>query len=176
MRFAETPLPGAYLIEPEPVADGRGFFVRTYCEKEFAAHGIAAPPVQCNVSYNHKRGTVRGMHFQRKPFEEKKLVRCTQGAIYDVIVDIRPDSPAFGRWFGVELTGANQRMLYIPEGFAHGFQTLEDETAVFYQMSEFFAPEASEGVRWDDPAIGIQWPLPCAIISEKDAAYPALAR
>ncbi|MFA7242624.1 MAG: dTDP-4-dehydrorhamnose 3,5-epimerase [Sulfuricellaceae bacterium] len=170
MRFNETAIPGAYLVEIEVLADERGFFARSWCCDEFAQHGLNAKLVQCDISYNKKRGTLRGMHCQAEPFAEAKLVRCTMGAIYDVILDLRRDSSAFGRWAAVELSAANRRMLYIPEGVAHGFQTLEDDSEVFYQMSERYHPECARGVRWDDPAFGIAWPMPELVISERDQA------
>lgn len=176
MRFIETKLPGAYLIELEAMADERGFFARSYCREEFAAHGLKTDVCQCNVSFNSKKGTLRGMHFQRSPRAEAKLVRCTRGALYDVVIDLRPDSPTCCQWAGVELTADNHRSLYIPEGFAHGFQTLEDNTEVFYQMYESFSPEHADGVRWDDPAFNISWPLPSPVISEKDRSYPLYVR
>jgi dTDP-4-dehydrorhamnose 3,5-epimerase len=174
MIFTETPLVGAFVVEPERIADERGFFARTWCVNEFAARGLETRLVQCNVSYNARRGTLRGMHFQAAPHEEVKLVRCTAGAIYDVIVDLRPGSPTRHQWFGVELTAANRLALYIPAGFAHGFQTLEDESEVFYQMAEFYHPESARGVRYDDPAFGIAWPLPVSVIGVRDAAYRLL--
>ena len=170
MIFQETQLKGAFIIEPERLEDERGLFTRTFCEEEFKAHGLNSRVVQCNTSFNKKKGTLRGMHYQVAPHEEAKLVRCTRGAIYDVIVDLRPDSPTFREWVAVELTSDNHRMLYIPEGFAHGFQTLEDNTEVFYQMSEFYHPECASGVRWDDPAFMIEWPMPPTIIAKKDRA------
>jgi dTDP-4-dehydrorhamnose 3,5-epimerase len=172
MIYTRTALSGAYIIDLERREDERGFFARSWCVREFEEHGLNPRLVQCNISFNARKGTLRGMHFQAAPHEEAKLVRCTQGALYDVIIDIRPDSPTYTRWVGVELTAANRRMLYIPEGFAHGFQTLEDNTEVFYQMSEFHHPESARGFRWNDPAFGISWPLPDSIVSEKDAAYP----
>jgi dTDP-4-dehydrorhamnose 3,5-epimerase len=174
MIFTETRLAGAYLLEPERIGDERGFFARTWCRDEFERHGLNTRLVQCNISYNVRRGTLRGMHYQVKPHEEAKLVRCTRGAIYDVIVDLRTGSPTYRGWVGAELTVENRRMLYIPEGFAHGFQTLEDESEVFYQMSELFHPQAARGVRYDDAALGISWPLDVAIMSEKDRSYPPL--
>jgi len=171
MLFTETELKGAFLIEPERREDFRGFFARTWCEKEAAAHTINPRVVQCNVSFNHRKGTLRGMHYQKSPFEEAKLVRCTMGAIHDVIIDLRQDSPTFKRHVGAVLTADNRRMLYIPEGFAHGFQTLEDNTEVFYQMSQFYSPEHTAGVRWNDPTFGIQWPIPEPIILERDGSY-----
>ena len=172
MKFIETPLNGAYIIEIEAIEDERGSFARSWCQKEFAEHGLNSRIVQCNISFNKKRGTLRGMHFQVEPFAEVKLVRCTSGAIYDVIIDVRENSHSLKKWFAVELNESNQRMLYIPEGFAHGFQTLEENTEVFYQMSEFYYPEYSRGVRWDDPFFSIKWPDGERIISKKDQEYP----
>ncbi|MGI0483655.1 dTDP-4-dehydrorhamnose 3,5-epimerase [Geminocystis sp. CENA526] len=173
MKFIETPLKGSYIIEIEHISDHRGFFARSWCEKEFRDHGLNPNLVQCNISFNAKKGTLRGMHYQIKPHEEAKLVRCTNGAIYDVIIDIRPQSSTFKQWFGVELTAKNYKMLYIPEGFAHGFETLEDDTEVFYQMSEFYHSECARGVRWNDPSFHIEWLLTeNLIISEKDQNYP----
>ncbi len=173
MIFTETQLNPAFLVDLERREDERGFFARAWCEKEFGEHGLSTRVVQCNLSFNPRAGTLRGMHYQRAPYEEAKLVRCTRGAIYDVIVDLRPDSPTWKRWLGVELTAENRRMLYVPEGFAHGYQTLADETEVFYQVSEFYTPEAEGGVRWDDPAFAIQWPdVDERIMSEKDKTWP----
>jgi dTDP-4-dehydrorhamnose 3,5-epimerase len=172
MLFTETELTGAFLIEPERREDFRGFFARTWCETEVAAHGINPRVVQCNISFNLRKGTLRGMHYQKPPFAEAKLVRCTMGAIYDVIIDLRHDSPTFKRHLAVVLTAGNRRMLYVPEGFAHGFQTLEDNTEVFYQMSRCYSPDHATGVRWNDPAFDVQWPLLDPIILERDAAYP----
>lgn len=172
MKFIETGLKGAYMIETEPISDNRGFFARSWCEQEFRDYGLNPNLVQCNISFNTKKGTLRGMHYQIKPHEEAKLVRCTQGSIYDVIIDIRSESNTFKQWFGVELTAKNHKMLYIPEGFAHGFQTLEDDTEVFYQMSNFYHPECARGIRFDDPSFGIKWILTeDLIISEKDQNY-----
>ncbi len=171
MIFIETRLKGAFIIEPELMEDERGFFARTWCREEFEAHGISARLVQCNISFNRKKGILRGMHYQVAPHEEAKLVRCTMGAIYDCIIDLRIDSPTFKQWEAVELTAGNRRMLYIPEGFAHGFQTLEDDTEVFYQMSEFHHPECARGIRWDDPAFGITWPEGEPVVSERDQQY-----
>lgn len=171
MKFFATELAGAYVVELERLEDERGFFARTFCRDEFTAHGLSSVFVQCNVSFNLRRGALRGMHYQEKPHEEAKLVRCTRGAVYDVIVDIRKDSPTYKRWIAVELAADQDRMLYIPEGFAHGFQTLEDGSEVFYQMSEMYHPECARGLRWNDPAIGIRWPLPDPIVSERDARY-----
>jgi dTDP-4-dehydrorhamnose 3,5-epimerase len=172
MIFKETSLKGAFIIELEGLKDERGFFARSWCQKEFEAHGLNPHLVQCNVSFNKKRGTLRGMHFQVAPYEEAKLVRCTMGAIYDVIIDLRTDSPSFKKHIGFILNPGNRTMLYIPEGFAHGFLTLEDDTEVFYQMSEFYDPGSARGVRWNDPAFGIQWPSEVKIISERDQTYP----
>jgi dTDP-4-dehydrorhamnose 3,5-epimerase len=170
--FAETSLGGAYLIEPERHVDERGFFARTFCRKEFEALGLNSDLVQCSISFNKRAGTLRGMHFQIPPNAEAKLVRCTQGALYDVIIDLRPRSPMFKRWVAAELSAANRRMLYIPVGFAHGFQTLVNDTEIFYQMSEFYHPESARGLRWDDPVAHVQWPLPNPILSERDRTYP----
>ena len=174
MKFIETRLKGAFIIEPERLEDERGFFARTFCQKEFEAHGLNPKMVQCNISYNKHKGTLRGMHYQAAPMAEAKLVRCTRGAIYDVIIDLRHESPTYCQWLAEELSTENSRMTYIPEGFAHGFQTLEDDTEVFYQMSEFYSPEHARGVRWDDPVFGIEWPLNTKIISEKDNNYPLI--
>lgn len=175
MRFQETPLAGAFVVEPERHGDERGYFARTFCVDEFAARGLEARIVQCSTSFNRKRGTLRGLHFQTKPREEDKLVRCTRGCIFDVMVDLRPESETYKKWFGAELSAENGRALYIPRGFAHGFQTLADGTEVLYQMSEFYHPESGRGLRWDDPAFGIQWPLDEMIISDKDRSLPVLA-
>jgi dTDP-4-dehydrorhamnose 3,5-epimerase len=170
--FTATKLPGAFVLEPERREDGRGFFARTWCRQEFAAHNLPTRLVQCNISFNTRRGTLRGLHYQAAPYGEAKLVRCTAGAIYDVIIDLRPDSAMFMQWLAVELTAENRRMLFIPEAFAHGFQTLVDHTEVFYQMSEFYVPDAARGIRWNDPAFGIRWPDAERIISERDQHYP----
>jgi dTDP-4-dehydrorhamnose 3,5-epimerase len=173
MIFTETELPGVYVIELEPIEDARGFFARAWCERELAEHGLETRVAQCNLSSNNRKGTLRGMHFQVAPHDEVKVVRCIRGALYDVAVDLRPDPPGSCRWVGVELTQENRRMLYVPRGFAHGFQTLEDNTEVFYMASEFYTPGAEGGARWDDPAFGIEWPLgPPTVISDKDASWP----
>ena len=172
MLFTETALKDAHLIAPQPIEDERGFFARAWCVDEFARHGLNPRLAQCNISYNVARGTLRGMHYQAAPHEEAKLVRCTAGAIFDVIVDLRPDSPTYLRHLGVTLTAANRQMLYVPEGFAHGFQTLEDHTEVFYQMSTSYAPGSARGLRWDDPALGIRWPEPPTAMSERDRTWP----
>lgn len=176
MRFQELAIGGVFLIEPERRTDERGFFARTWCRQEFEARSIHLSWVQCNISFNKKRGTLRGLHYQTAPWGEPKLVRCTRGAIYDVIVDLRPGSPHYGRWAATELTAENRHMLYVPEGFAHGFQTLADETEVFYQMAQYYHPEAARGLRWDDPALAIDWPE-CAerILSARDLEYPNFA-
>jgi dTDP-4-dehydrorhamnose 3,5-epimerase len=170
--FTQTKLPGAYVIEVEKREDQRGFFSRTYCREEFEAHGLNSRVVQCNISFNKRKGTLRGMHFQAAPFAEAKLVRCTSGSIYDVIIDLRPGSRTFKQHFAVELSAANHRMLYIPEDMAHGFQTLEEDTEVFYQMSQIYSAEHARGVRWNDPAFGIEWPVDERIIVERDRNYP----
>ena len=171
MIFLPLELAGAYLIDPEKLEDERGFFARTFCQKEFEVRALNHHVAQCNISFNVHKGTVRGMHYQF-PQGEAKLVRCTRGAIFDVIIDLRPESPTFRKHFGVELSEQNRRMLYIPEDFAHGFQTMEDNSEVFYQMSEFFIPGNAHGVRWNDPAFGIRWPGEITVISERDANYP----
>lgn len=172
MIFTPTPLKGAYVIDPERLADERGFFARTWCRREFEAHGLDTNLAQCSISFNHKRGTLRGLHYQLAPHAEVKLVRCTAGAIHDVVVDLRADSDTHKRWFAVELSSDNRRMLYIPQGLAHGFLTLTEGAEVSYQISEFFAPEHARGVRWNDPAFGIRWPFGPTTISERDRTYP----
>ncbi len=174
MIFTEAPLPGAFLVDLEPLTDDRGFFARSYAADEFMAHGLGPELGQCSVSYNARQGTLRGLHYQDAPHEEHKLVRCTAGAIFDVIVDIRPASGGYRRWFGTELTAQNRRALFIPPGFAHGFVTLSDETEVYYMISVPYAPEHARGIRWSDPAFGIQWPLAPSVISPRDAAYALL--
>ena len=175
MIFTETKLKGAFIIEPERLEDERGFFARTWCQREFEAHGLNPRLAQCSISFNKRRGTLRGMHYQVAPYDEARLVRCTMGAIYDVVLDLRPASSTFKQWVAVELTSENRRMLYIPEGFTHGFQTLKDNTEVFYQMSELYHPECAKGVRWDDHAFGIVWPSDVIVISDKDREYPDFA-
>lgn len=172
MKFTETSLQGAYIIDIEPQEDERGFFARTWCVREFEEHGLNSRLVQCSVSHNKKKGTLRGMHYQAKPHEEVKLVRCTRGAIFDVIVDLRPDSPTFRRWSGISLSADGHCMIYVPEGFAHGIQTLVDDTEVFYQISEFYHPASARGVRCNDPAFGIEWPIAEMILSDRDRAFP----
>ncbi len=176
MIFTETPLAGAYLIDPEPRGDERGLFARVFCREEFDALGLDSSVVQCNVAFNHRAGTLRGMHFQREPHAEVKLVRCTQGALYDAIVDLRPASQTFGRWFAAELTAANRRMLYVPRGFAHGYQTLADDTEIAYQVSAAYHPASEGGLAWDDPQVGIAWPMAPSAISDKDRRHPRLAQ
>ena len=172
MIFIDTKLQGACLIELEPHADERGLFARTWCEEEASAHGLNVGVVQCNLSYNERRGTLRGMHYQSPPFAEAKLVRCTRGAIFDAFIDLRPESPTYGGHVTALLSAHNRRMLYVPENFAHGFQTLEDETEVTYQMSCAYSLEHGCGVRWNDPAFGIDWPESEPIINQRDATYP----
>lgn len=172
MLFIETKLKGAFVLEPELREDNRGFFARTFCQKEFQAHGLNPLVVQCNIAYNKKKGTLRGMHFQNPPFQEAKLVRCTKGAILDIILDLRPGSPTFKQWVSAELNEDNHKMLYVPEGFAHGYQTLTETAEVIYQVSQFYAPESASGVRHDDPAFGIQWPLEVVAISDLDKKWP----
>lgn len=171
MEFIKTPLGGTFVLEMERLDDDRGFFARSWCKKEFESHGLNPDLVQCSVSFNKRRGTLRGMHYQVKPYEEAKLVRCTMGAIWDVIVDMRLDSPTFKKWFATELSAENRRMLYIPEGFAHGFLTLENHSEVFYQISEFYHPECARGVRWNDPAFNIEWPDATPVINDRDMSY-----
>lgn len=172
MRFILTPLKGAYLVEPELLTDERGFFARTWCRREFREHGLNPDLVQCNLSFNKKKGTLRGMHHQAAPHEEAKLVRCTAGAIYDVIIDLRPASATFKAWYSVRLSADNRKMIFIPAGFSHGFMTLADDTEVFYQMSAYYAPQCARGIRWNDPAFDVSWPDAPAVISEKDNSYP----
>jgi dTDP-4-dehydrorhamnose 3,5-epimerase len=171
--FTETPLQGAFLIDLEPHRDARGFFARSFCRREFEANGLNPNVAQRNLSLNHKAGTLRGMHFQKGPAAEAKLVRCLQGRIYDVIVDLRPHSPTYREHFAVELSGESYRALFIPELFAHGFQSLIDQSLMEYQMSEYYAPEHESGFRYDDPAFKLAWPLAVTVISEQDLAWPA---
>jgi dTDP-4-dehydrorhamnose 3,5-epimerase len=172
MRFEATNLHGVWLIEPEPVRDQRGFFARTFCVREYRERGLETNFVQHSTSYSAQRGTIRGMHFQHAPYGEIKVVRCLDGLVRDVVIDLRPESPTYRRWQGFELTARNRRQLYIPAGLAHGFQTLRDNTEVGYLISEFYAPAAASGIRHDDPAFAIDWPLPAAVVSEKDRAWP----
>ena len=172
MRFVPTSLPGVHLLEPERHADVRGFFARTWCAGELKEHGLEAELCQASVSYNHKKGTLRGLHYQAPPHAEVKLVRCTRGALFDVAVDIRPDSPSFRKWVGVELTADNGKALYIPKGFAHGFYTLADATEVEYLISTEYRPEAGRGLRYNDAFFSIAWPGPADVIAERDSNYP----
>ncbi len=173
MLFTETKLKGAYVIELEKKADGRGFFARAFCQKEFQEHNLPSQFVQCNLSWNKRKGTLRGMHRQVAPHEEAKLIRCTRGSIYDVMLDLRPDSPTFGQWLGFELTSRNHTSLLVPGGFAVGYQTLQDDSEVVYLVSQFYTPGAEEGIRYNDPAFGIKWPGKVTVISEKDKSWPA---
>lgn len=173
MIFTEGALPGTYIIDPEKKIDHRGYFARIFCQQEFAGHDLIQAVAQANLSFNEQRGTLRGMHYQAAPHQEVKVVRCTQGALYDVIVDVRPDSDTYGEWMGVELSAENGRALYVPEGFAHGYVTLTDDTEAVYFVSTFYTPGAERGLRYDDPTIGIEWPVPVSVISEKDQSWPA---
>ena len=172
MRFSAAGLPGVYLLDLERQEDERGFFARTFCEREFEAQGLPARYPQCNLSFNRRRGTLRGLHYQAAPHREAKVVRCSRGAVHDVVVDLREGSPSRGRWVGVLLDAESRRAIYVPPGFAHGFLTLRDETEVLYHMGEFYVPEAARGVRWDDPAFSIRWPFPPLVMSERDRGYP----
>jgi len=172
MKFLQTSIPGVFEIQTQPVTDERGFFARTWCREEFQSHGLSAELAQCSLSYNAKKGTLRGLHFQAAPYREAKLVRCTQGAIFDVALDLRADSPAFKRWTAATLSAADRNMFYIPEGCAHGFLTLEDSTEVFYQISQVYDAGSARGVRWNDPAFGIEWPAGVEVISQRDRGYP----
>jgi dTDP-4-dehydrorhamnose 3,5-epimerase len=176
MIFHETDLSGVLIIEPELIRDERGFFTSTWNAREFEQRGLNVNLRQCNIAFNLQRGTIRGMHFQKKPHQEAKLTRCVRGAIYDVVIDLRPESPTRYRWVAVELTQENRRMLYIPEGLAHGYQTLTDNAEVFYQISEYYHPQSADGVRWNDPVFSIPWPLPVSVIAERDANYPLITR
>ena len=172
MRFTETSIGGAWVIEPSPHEDERGRFLRAWCAREFAEHNVNFSPVQANMGFSVQRGTIRGMHYQEAPALEAKLVRCTRGAMFDVVLDLRPGSPTYGQWYGVELTPQNGRMLYVPEHCGHGYQTLEDNTEMFYMTSAFYTPGAARGARFDDPAFGIAWPLPASVVSEQDRNWP----
>jgi dTDP-4-dehydrorhamnose 3,5-epimerase len=174
MMFTETELSGVFIVEPEILEDERGFFARSWAPSEFASRGLNPRLAQCNLSFNIHRGTVRGMHFQVKPHEEVKLVRCTRGRVFDVAVDLRPHAATRYHWVAVELTQDNHRMLYIPEGFAHGYQTLDDATELCYQVSEYYHVESARGLRWDDPRLGIQWPLPVTLVSRRDREFELL--
>ena len=172
MIFTETELKGAYIIDIDKIVDDRGFFARTFCKQEFEKVGLDPNIAQANMSFNPKKGTLRGMHYQVAPYEETKLIKCVSGAIFDIIVDLREDSPTYLKWTGVELSDKNHRMFYVPRGFAHGFITLEDNTAIQYMVSQFYAPGAEKGIKWDDPKFNIQWPIDIAVISEKDNSHP----
>ncbi len=174
MVISETKLQGAFIIHPQRLEDQRGFFARTWCNREFSQHGIKTDFVQCNISFNKQAGTLRGMHYQAEPHAEAKLIRCTMGRIFDVIVDLREYSPTCTMWVGTELSQDNRCMVYVPEGFAHGFISLDDNSEVFYQMSTHYSPEHSRGVRWDDPALGIEWPVEVKTVSIQDQKYPDL--
>jgi dTDP-4-dehydrorhamnose 3,5-epimerase len=176
VKFTPLDLDGAFLVDLEPIEDARGFFARSWCEQEFRSQGLNPRLVQCNISFNKRRGTLRGLHLQRAPHQEAKLVRCTMGAIYDVIVDVRPESRTYGQWRSAELSAHNRAMLYLPEGFAHGFQTLTEDAEVFYQMSESYHPDAAAGYRWDDPAFAIAWPVADPTISESDLNFDPFPR
>jgi dTDP-4-dehydrorhamnose 3,5-epimerase len=176
MRFTETGLVGARLIEPSPHEDDRGRFMRAWCAREFEEHGLDFLPVQANMGFSVQRGTVRGMHFQEAPAVEAKLVRCTRGAIFDVVIDLRPESPSYGKWYSAVLSAENGRMLYVPEHCAHGYQTLEECTEMYYMTSQFYTPSTARGVRFDDPAFGIQWPLAATVVSEQDRNWPLVER
>ena len=174
IAFSEAPIPGAYLVDLAPSRDARGFFARSYSPAEFAAHGLGPELRECSISYNTRKATLRGMHFQVAPHEEHKLVRCTAGAIFDVIVDLRPTSSHYRRWFGLELNAENRRALFVPPGFAHGFITLSDHSEVYYMISAAYSAAHARGVRWNDPAFGIEWPLAPEVIAPRDAQYPLL--
>jgi dTDP-4-dehydrorhamnose 3,5-epimerase len=174
MIFTPSALSGACVIDMQRLEDERGFFARSFCAEEFAAHGLVAPTNQCSVSFNVKKGTLRGLHFQAAPHEEEKLVRCTAGAIFDVIVDLRPGSASYRGWHGLELTATNHRALYVPKGFAHGFLTLTDDAEILYMISVAYAPGFARGIRWNDPAVGIEWPASPVVVSDRDAEYPLL--
>jgi dTDP-4-dehydrorhamnose 3,5-epimerase len=174
MKFIATPLAGAYIVDIDPTSDERGFFARTFCADEFAEFGFDVARLECSASFNASKGTLRGMHYQAPPHEEDKLIRCTAGAIFDVIIDIRAGSPSYGRWFGTELTDSNRRALLAPKGFAHGFISLADATEVLYMISAPHAPESAYGFIWNDPKVGIAWPMKPVVISARDAAYQAL--
>ncbi len=176
MDFAQTKLPGVFEVRLQPHADQRGFFARSWCQKEFATNGLNSSLAQCSVSFNKLKGTLRGMHYQVAPYREAKLVRCTRGTVYDVVLDLRPDSPSYKQWTSVVLSSEERNMVYVPEGCAHGFLTLDDDTEIFYQISEFYAPEAARGIRWNDPAFRISWPIPVEVISDKDRSYPNFDR
>lgn len=174
MIFSELELKGAYIIEPKPLTDERGFFARIFCRQEFAKYALNPCIAQCDISFNRRKGTIRGMHYQITPYQEAKLLSCIKGSIYDVIIDLRKDSATFLKWEAVYLNEKNRQMLYIPEGFAHGFQTLQDNTEIYYQISEYYHPECSRGLRWNDPKLAIPWPLSEKIVSRRDDSFPLL--
>jgi len=174
MIFEETPLKGAYVIEPERINDHRGFFARVWCKKELQRRGLNSELSQSNIGFSHVKGTLRGLHFQKPPHAESKIVRCTRGSIFDVIVDLRPESPTYKRWFGIELSDENRKMVYVAEGMAQGYMTLQDNTEINYHATEFFNAEAASGVRFDDPVLGIRWPMSATAISEQDRSWPLL--
>lgn len=174
MKFIKTPIEKVYLLEIEKIEDERGFFARSWCREEFEDMGLNGNLAQCSISFNKEKGTLRGMHYQAPPYEEAKIIRCTMGAIYDVIIDVRPSSPTFKKWYGVELSASNRNMLYAPEGVAHGYITLEDNSEIFYQISELYHPECAKGVRWDDPAFGVKWPAKPSVIADRDVNYKDL--
>lgn len=171
MKFEKTAIPGVWLVDIEPHEDRRGFFARAWCAEEAVAHGLNPACVQCSTSFNQRRGTLRGMHWQAAPCAETKWIRCIRGAVWDVALDLRPESPAYGKWIGAELSADNRRMIYIPAGVAHGFQTLEDDTELFYHISEPYVPELARGTRWNDPAFSIDWPIADPVLSDRDRAY-----
>jgi dTDP-4-dehydrorhamnose 3,5-epimerase len=173
MIFHETRLSGAFVVEMKKLGDVRGFFARTFCRREFEAHGLSSNLAQCNVSVNWRKGTLRGMHYQVAPLQEAKLVRCVKGAVYDVIIDLRPQSPTYKEWLGFELTDDDYRMIYVPGDFAHGYLTLTERSEVTYQVNEFYSPEHERGIRWNDPTFGVRWPITPAVVSDKDANHPA---
>lgn len=172
MKFQETKLSGAYIVDLNLLQDDRGFFARMFCREEFAQHGLVPDVMQGNMSWNKTKGTLRGMHYQHHPYQETKFIRCTRGAIYDVIIDLRKDSPTYEQWIGVELTAENRTALFVPKDFAHGFITLQDDTEVFYLVSQSYQPGAEGGIRWDDPRFNIEWPMQPSCVSPKDAAWP----
>lgn len=172
MIFTETTLSGSFIIEPEKIEDERGFFARSWDQKIFEERGLNNGILQCNISFNKKKGTLRGMHYQISPYEEAKLVRCTKGRAFEVMIDLRSGSKTYGKWLGVEISAEDYKMLYVPKGFALGFQTLEDNTEIFYQMSEIYMPAFSRGIRWDDPSLNISWPMKPTVISKKDLSHP----
>lgn len=172
MKFTPTPIQGAFLVDIEPRGDERGMFARTFCEREFSAQGLETVFVQANASFSADRGTLRGMHYQLAPVQEVKLIRCVRGALWDVILDLRPESPSFGQWFGADLTQDNRRAMYVPKGAAHGFITLEDATEAAYMVTSPYSPDLERGVRWDDSRFGIQWPLAPTVVSDRDKSHP----